>query len=147
MSKSIPVVQLTRRMHFSASHRLHSKSLSEKENQALFGKCNRENGHGHNYCVEVHLRGPVDPKTGMVFSLSELKEILQNTVEKELDHRHLNLDVAAFRDLNPTAENIAYVIWEMLEPRLPKGLLYKVKLFETENNVATYRGEKQGEKK
>ena len=138
---STPTVFLTRRHVFSASHRLHSTELSDPENQELFGKCNGKNGHGHNYTVEVTLKGKINPKTGMVFSLSALKEILAETVDKELDHKNLNLDVPRFKALNPTAENIAFVIWQMLVEKLPPQLLYEVRLFETENNIALYRGE------
>jgi 6-pyruvoyltetrahydropterin/6-carboxytetrahydropterin synthase len=136
-----PKVLLTRRFTFSASHRLHAPELSADENRALFGKCNRESGHGHNYGVEVSLLGPLDPRTGMVFSLTELKTVIEETIEAELDHRHLNSDVAAFRTLNPTVENIAVIIWDMLQKRLPAGLLHEVKVSETENNAAIYRSE------
>ena len=139
--KPAPKTYLSRRVTFSASHRLHSEHLSATENRTLFDKCNGENGHGHNYTAEITLFGQVDPKTGMVFSLTELKRILAETVEAKLDHKHLNLDVPEFHALNPTAENIAVVIWKMLESRLPKGLLHEVKLAETENNIAIYRGE------
>ena len=131
---------LTRRLVFSASHRLHSPSLSAAENRRLFGKCNLKNGHGHNYVLELTLRGPIHPETGMVFSLSRLKKILTDTVERELDHKHLNLDVPAFKRMNPTVENLAAYIWKLVEKKLPKGLLHEVKLYETENNIATYRG-------
>jgi 6-pyruvoyltetrahydropterin/6-carboxytetrahydropterin synthase len=131
---------ITRRLMFCASHRLHSRELTEEENRKTFGKCNHPNGHGHNYVVEVTVSGPIDPKTGMVFNLTELRRVMEDTVEKEMDHKNLNVDVPAFKELNPTAENIAAVIWEMLEKRLPKGALYEVRLTETENNFVSYRG-------
>ena len=131
---------VTRRMTFSASHRLHNPALTPEENLRLFGQCNHANGHGHNFDVEVTVAGDIDPHTGMVFNLSELKAVMTEVIEKDFDHKHLNLDVPAFKDLPPTAENIAVVLWRRLEPRLPKGLLYEVRLRETENNVVTFRG-------
>ena len=135
------VVYLTRRETFCAAHRLDAKGLSLERNQALFGACHRENGHGHNYTVEVTLRGPVDPQTGIVFNLADLKKLLQEQIQDRLDHKNLNLDVPEFKDLNPSAENIAIVIWNSLVSHLPNGLLYEVKLYETENNSVVYRGE------
>lgn len=137
----MPIAYLTRKVHFSASHRLHSKALSEAENKKIFDKCNHVNGHGHNYIAEVTVKGEIDPKTGMVINLNDLKRALDETVMQWMDHKHLNLDVPEFKELNPTAENIALVIWKMLEKKIPPHLLYKVKLFETENNIAIYRGE------
>ena len=138
---NMAIVQLTRRATFSASHRLWSESLSEKENQEIFGKCTHIHGHGHNYVLEVTLQGKVDPKSGVVFSLSDLKEIIERAVLRKVDHKHLNLDVAEFKSLVPTAENIAVVIWGWLSKELPKGLLHEVLLRETENNIAIYRGD------
>lgn len=138
----MPTVYLTRRSVFSASHRLHSEQLSAEENRELFGKCNSPNGHGHNYVLEVTVRGEPDPKTGIVINLVDLKHAIEDAVLEKVDHKHLNLDVQEFRNINPTAENMAVVFWKMLEPRLPKGLLYEIKLHETENNVAIYKGER-----
>jgi 6-pyruvoyltetrahydropterin/6-carboxytetrahydropterin synthase len=135
------VVYLTRRATFSASHRLHSAALSDSENARVFGKCNGANGHGHNYTLEATVRGEVHPDRGMVMNITELRDAIDATVMKEMDHKHLNLDVPAFRDLNPTAENIAVVCWRMLEKKLAPGLLHEVKLWETENNIVVYRGE------
>lgn len=132
---------LTRRATFSASHRLHSPALSEAENQAVFGKCNNPNGHGHNYTLEVTVRGAVDPKTGMVMNLTDLKKAMDTQVIDLVDHKHLNLDVPLFAEIVPTAENMAVVFWKLLEKSLPAGLLYEVRLHETENNMAVYRGE------
>jgi 6-pyruvoyltetrahydropterin/6-carboxytetrahydropterin synthase len=134
-------VYLTRRAVFSASHRLHSPQLSDAENRQLFGKCNHPNGHGHNYVLEVTVRGEVDPKTGMVMNLADLKGAIAETIEAEVDHRYLNLDCPSFKGINPTTENLAMICWKLLSSKLPKGLLYEVKLHETENNVAIYRGE------
>lgn len=135
----MPVAILSRRETFSASHRLYSDKLSAAENQALFGKCAHANGHGHNYVLEVVVRGPVDAH-GLVMNLSDLKRLIEEHVLRKVDHKHLNLDVAEFKTLNPTAENIACVIWQWLKPALG-ALLYEVRLHETENNVAVYRGE------
>lgn len=134
---------LSRRASFSASHRLHSENLSADENKRVFGKCNHPHGHGHNYEVEVILRGKISERDGLVFNLTALKEIIEREVIARVDHKHLNLDVAEFKGLNPTAENIAVVIWRWLEPHLVKGLLYEVRLRETENNLAIYRGESE----
>lgn len=134
-------VYLTRRATFCASHRLHSEQLSDEENQKLFGKCNRPNGHGHNYELEVTIRRVVDPKTGIIMNLDDLKQAIEDSILSKVDHRHLNLDVAEFKDVNPTAENMVVVFWKLLQEALPHGLLYEVKLRETENNTAVYRGE------
>lgn len=135
------LVYLTRRATFSAAHRLHSNELSEPENKAIFGKCNNPNGHGHNYVLEVTIKGEIDPKTGMVINLVDLKTAMEEAVINEMDHKHLNYDVPLFQEINPTAENMVVVFWKLLELKLPKGLLYEVKLHETENNIAIYRGE------
>ncbi len=132
------VIYLSRKEGFSASHRLHSPKLSATENQKLFGKCNSENGHGHNYVIEVLVRSTVD-ENGLVMNLNDLKEIVAAEVLSKLDHRHLNLDVKEFKSLNPTAENIAIVCWNWLKPRISS--LYEVRIYETEKNMAFYRGE------
>lgn len=139
--KAMPVVYLTRRAVFSASHRLHSDRLSDQENRQLFGKCNRPGGHGHNYTIEVTVRGEIDVGTGIVMNLTELKAAIEETVMRRMDHRNLNTDLPEFQDLNPTAENIAVVCWKMLQKRLPEGLLHEVVIRETENNFVRYRGE------
>jgi 6-pyruvoyltetrahydropterin/6-carboxytetrahydropterin synthase len=136
-----PKIYLTRRATFSASHRLHSEALSEKGNQDFFGKCNRPNGHGHNYVLEVTVAGPIDQKTGVLINLVELKDIIQSEILDHVDHMHLNKDVAMFRGVNPTAENMAVVFFRVLAKALPAGILCEVRLHETENNVAVYRGE------
>lgn len=138
----MPRVILSRRATFSASHRLHSAKLSAAENRALFGKCDSPNGHGHNYIIEVLVCGPVHSKTGIVMNLVDLKQVIEETVVSRWDHKYLNLDVSEFRDLNPTAENMAVVAWNLLSKRLPKGLLHEVRIHETENNVAIYNGKR-----
>lgn len=132
-------VTVTRRVHFNAAHRLHSPQLSEAENRRVFGPCNNPNSHGHNYELDVSVEGDVDPVTGYVVDLGIVKRIAEESVVAALDHKNLNLDVPEFRDLNPTAENIAIVIWRKLEGKVP-GRLVKVVLWETPRNFVEYRG-------
>ena len=140
MKKTARKAFITRRLTFSAAHRLHSDKLSPEENRRVFGKCNHPNGHGHNYVLEVTVKGPIDATTGMVFNLTDLKDVMTDVIEHDIDHKNLNIDVPAFKTLNPTAENIAVVLWDLLEKRLKPGLLHEVKLIETENNFVSYRG-------
>jgi 6-pyruvoyltetrahydropterin/6-carboxytetrahydropterin synthase len=140
MKKAPRKAFITRRLTFSAAHRLHSDKLSPEENRRVFGKCNHPNGHGHNYVLEVTVTGPIDATTGMVFNLTDLKDVMTDVIEHDIDHKNLNMDVPAFKNLNPTAENIAVVLWDLLEKRLKPGLLHEVKLIETENNFVSYRG-------
>jgi len=135
------MVYLTRRASFSASHRLWSEHLSEEENLALYEKCANPNGHGHNYVIEVTVRGTPDPKTGMLLNLTELKGVMNKQVVDWVDHKHLNYDVPWLEGSIPTTEVLVIKFWKRLERAFPKGLLYEVKLFETENNIASYRGE------
>jgi len=135
------IASLTRVVQFSASHRLHVGAYSAAKNRQLFGKCNSPNGHGHNYKAEVTVTGTVNPETGMVLSLTVLKEIIEDTVVRHFDHRNLNLDLAYFKKANPTAENIAIVIWKMISKKLPKDLKLEIKLFETDKNIVVYRGD------
>ncbi|XP_015273506.1 PREDICTED: 6-pyruvoyl tetrahydrobiopterin synthase-like [Gekko japonicus] len=135
------VARVSRGLCFSASHRLHSKSLSDEENQKLFGKCNNPNGHGHNYKVEVTVQGKIDPTTGMVINLTDLKDYMQEAIMEPLDHKNLDKDVPYFADVVSTTENVAVFIWENLQKRLPKGTLYKVKVYETDKNIVVYKGE------
>ena len=140
MKKAARKAFITRRLTFSAAHRLHSDKLSPEENRRVFGKCNHPNGHGHNYVLEVTVAGPIDATTGMVFNLTDLKDVMTDVIENDIDHKNLNIDVPAFKTLNPTAENIAVVLWDLLKKRLKPGLLHEVKLIETENNFVSYRG-------
>lgn len=134
------LVYLTRRERFCAAHRLDSPHLSIEENRQLYGKCNYDNGHGHNYELFVTIRGVPDPKTGILIFIDELKAIIHRVIIDRLDHRHLNFDIPELSEVIPTAENLVIVFWNWLEPELPKGLLYEVKLVETENNTSFYRG-------
>ncbi len=142
---TMPVLTVTRAYDFSASHRLHSLHLSDAENAEIFGKCNRPNGHGHNYEVEVTLAGTPDPTTGRLWSLEALDKIVDEEVLTPYDHRHLNYDAPEFRDLNPTSENLTRVIWDKLARRLSatgtgNARLYKVAVRETARNYFEYYG-------
>ena len=134
------MVYLTRRTTFSAAHRLWSNHLTEEENIALYDKCANPNGHGHNYILEVTVRGNPEPRTGMVLNLTDLKQIINEQVVDWVDHKHLNYDVPWLEGSIPTTEMLVIKFWERLEGALPQGLLYEVKLYETDNNIASYRG-------
>ncbi len=136
----MPNVTVTRRVHFSAAHRLHNPNLSDEENRKTFGLCNNPNYHGHNYELDVSVEGPVDPATGYVVDLGLVKRIVEERVLFQLDHKNLNVDVPEFRDLNPTTENIVVVIWRMLDGAFP-GTLKKLVLWETPRNYVEYSGE------
>jgi 6-pyruvoyltetrahydropterin/6-carboxytetrahydropterin synthase len=134
------MVYLTRRINFSAAHRLWSNELSEEENSILYDKCANPNGHGHNYVLEVTVHGIPDPHTGMVLNLTELKQAIQEHIIAWVDHKHLNYDVPWLEGCIPTTEVLTIKFWERLERALSPGLLYEVKLYETDNNIASYRG-------
>ncbi len=131
------MVKVGRRITFNAAHRLNNPNWSDEKNTAVFGKCNSPNYHGHNYTLETWVEGAVNPETGYVIDLSELKQIIKEEVEEPFDHRNFNLDVPEFANLNPTAENIAKVIFEKLKPRLNQFKLV-VRLYETANNFVEY---------
>ncbi len=133
-------VYFGRRVALSASHRLHSDSLSLEENQAAYGKCNNPHGHGHNYVVEVLVGGMVDPETGMVVNLAALDEVLRKRVLERFDHTNLNLD-PLFLNHVPTTENLCRVVFELLKDAMPVGELDYVRVEETENNFFEYFGE------
>jgi len=135
----MPTVTAVRRVHFNAAHRLHNPSLTDEENRRIFGPCNNPNYHGHNYELEVFVEGPVDPTTGYVADLGEVRRIVEEVVLSRLDHRNLNLDVPEFATVNPTTENIAVVIWRLLEGKLPAPLRRLV-LWETPRNYVVYEG-------
>lgn len=136
------MVYLTRRTTFSAAHRLWSKHLSDEENYTIYDKCANPNGHGHNYVLEVTVQGQLDPQTGMVMNLTDIKRIINEQVIDWVDHKHLNYDVPWLEGCIPTAEILVVKFWERLERGFPPGLLYEVKLYETENNIAIFRGER-----
>ena len=135
------MVYLTRRASFSASHRLWSDQLTEAENYAIYEKCANPHGHGHNYTLEVTVQGVPNPRTGMVLNLTDLKHVLNEQIVKWVDHKHLNYDVSWLEGFIPTTEVLVIKFWERLTESLPAGMLYEVKLYETENNFASYRGE------
>lgn len=127
-----------RKAHFNAAHRLYNPAWSDERNDAVFGLCNNPNFHGHNYNLEVRIIGDIDPETGFVIDLNLLKRVIHEEVETYLDHKNLNLDVAEFRELNPTAENIAVVIYNRLRARLDDKYDLKIRLYETERNFVEY---------
>ncbi len=131
---------LTRIYRFCCSHRLHSPSLSTRKNLELYHECNNRFGHGHDYSLEVSLRGNINPLTGMSSDLARVDRIVKREIVDRYDHKHLNYDVRDFKEMVPTAENILRVIWERLSAQLPKGMLYKLKLVETSNNYFEYYG-------
>lgn len=129
-----------RKAHFNAAHRLHLPNQNDDENFALFGKCSNPLYHGHNYDLEVKVTGEVDPKTGYLIDLKILKDLIKKHIEEEFDHKNLNLEVAEFMDskLNPTAENICYVIWQRLRKVLDDKYELGVRLYETPRNYVEY---------
>ena len=135
------MVYLTKIYEFSAAHRLHSQLLSDQENLEIFGKCNNPAGHGHNYVLEVTIKGTVDPKTGLVTDLNLLDEVIEKEVFSRFDYKHLNLDTTEFENVNPTSENFVKVLWDVLEPNLQPTLLHRVRLRETPKNHFDYYGE------
>lgn len=138
-------ISVFRRAHFNAAHRLHNPAWSEEKNRQVFGLCNNPHYHGHNYELEVKLTGEVDPETGYLIDLKVLKDLIYEQVEKRFDHKNLNLDTEEFRHLNPTAENICYVIWQILRRHLEPKYELTVRLYETPRNYVEYReGEGEG---
>lgn len=131
-------VSVFRKEHFNAAHRLYNKEWSEQKNNQVFGLCNNPNFHGHNYELIVKLTGPIDPETGYVFDMKVLSELIREKVTNRFDHRNLNLDIPEFENLNPTAENIAIVIYDILRDNLPQILDLEVILYETERNFVQY---------
>lgn len=131
-------VAVYRKEHFNAAHRLHNTKFSEEKNDAVFGKCNNPNFHGHNYELIVKIIGEPDAVTGYVIDLKLLSDLIKQKVLKRFDHKNLNLDVDEFKTLNPTAENIAIVIYNILRPEISNRMELKVRLYETERNFVEY---------
>ena len=129
-----------RRAHFNAAHRLHNPNWSDEKNKAIFGLCNNPLYHGHNYELEVKVTGEVDPETGYLIDLKYLSDLIKEEVEMRLDHKNLNLEVEEFKHLNPTAENICYVIWTILRAKLETKYELCVRLYETPRNYVEYEG-------
>jgi 6-pyruvoyltetrahydropterin/6-carboxytetrahydropterin synthase len=136
----MPRCTVTRRVHFNSAHRLWNPSFSAEENERVFGVCNNANFHGHNYNLDVSVEGEIDPATGYVLDINRLKAIVQECVVRHLDHKNLNLDVPWFRELIPTAENIAVVCWRLLAPAVAPARLARIRLWETERNYVDYDG-------
>ncbi len=134
------MIYITRKLEFCASHRLYNPEYSDERNAQVFGLCNNPNGHGHNYVMEVTVRGEVHPETGMVLDLKALKQLVNEEIILKVDHKNLNVDVPFLNDVIPTAENLAIRFWEILEPKLEGGGLYEIKLYESERNFVIYRG-------
>lgn len=133
-------VSILRKEHFNAAHRLFNPNWDNAKNFEVFGKCSNPNYHGHNYDLEVKVTGEINSDTGFVMDVKKLGDIINTHVYDRFDHKNLNLDTVEFANLNPTAENIVIVIWEILRPLLPNTLDLSVKLWETENNCAEYFG-------
>jgi 6-pyruvoyltetrahydropterin/6-carboxytetrahydropterin synthase len=135
------MVYVTRKAHFSASHRLFNPAWSEEKNREVFGKCANPNGHGHNYEIEVTVKGAPPRDTGMVIDLKTLADIIEREVVEKVDHKHVNYDVDFLKGIIPTAENMAIAFWDILRPAIREGSLFSVKLFESPNNFVEYKGE------
>ena len=133
-------VTVHRKAHFNAAHRLYNKEWSDEKNEEVFGKCNNPHFHGHNYELIVSVKGEIDPITGYVMDMKILKDLIKTEVEDAFDHKNLNLQVPEFEDLNPTAENIAVVIWNKLNEKLGDHLELSITLYETPRNFVTYNG-------
>ena len=131
-------VSVSRREHFNAAHRLFNSEWSDEKNDAVFGKCNNSNYHGHNYEMIVTLIGEPDPQTGYVYDLKKLSDLIKEHVLNHFDHKNLNLDSPYFKNLNPTAENIAIVIWRILRQHIDIQFDLKIRLYETERNFVEY---------
>jgi 6-pyruvoyltetrahydropterin/6-carboxytetrahydropterin synthase len=134
-------VKASRKANFNAAHRLYNPKWDDAKNKAIFGKCSNPNYHGHNYDLVVSVTGDIDPETGFVMDLKVLKDLIKEEVENALDHKNLNIEVPEFKNLNPTAENIAVVIWNKLRPHISLDKELEVTLYETARNFVTYKGE------
>ena len=131
-------VAVFRREHFNAAHRLHNPQWSNKENEDTFGKCSLPNYHGHNYEMEIKVVGEPDPTTGFVMDMKKLSDLVQTTIIERFDHKNLNLDTEEFKTLNPTAENIAIVIFNLLRPKIDSAFDLYIRLYETPRNFVEY---------
>lgn len=131
-------IAVFRKEHFNAAHRLHNPKWSDEKNASVFGKCNNPNYHGHNYDLIVQVTGEIDPETGYLVDMKILSDTIKENILDRFDHKNLNLDTEEFRNLNPTAENIAVVIYNILKQKLNNNLEIKIKLYETERNFVEY---------
>lgn len=134
-------ISVHRKAHFNAAHRLFRKDWDDDRNREVFGKCSNPNYHGHNYELIVSVTGEPNPETGFVMDLKILKELIYREVEESFDHKNLNLEVPEFKDLNPTAENIAVVIWNKLRTKISQAHDLEITLYETPRNFVSYKGE------
>ncbi len=137
----MPIVTVTRRLRFNAAHRVHNPALSDAENVRLFGKCNNPNWHGHNYALDVAVRGPIAEMTGYVMDLGVLRDLVEREVVAHTDHRNFNIDVPYMHGIIPTTENIVVAMWRVLAPVIEPAKLVRLRLWETENNYVEYEGE------
>jgi 6-pyruvoyltetrahydropterin/6-carboxytetrahydropterin synthase len=133
-------ISVFRKAHFNAAHRLHNPNWSDEKNETIFGLCNNEYYHGHNYELEVKVSGEIDPETGYLIDLKVLSDLIKEKIEDKFDHKNLNLQVEEFKNLNPTAENIAVVIWQILRKHLDQKFNLSVRLYETPRNYVEYEG-------
>jgi 6-pyruvoyltetrahydropterin/6-carboxytetrahydropterin synthase len=131
-------ISVYRKAHFNAAHRLNNPAWSAEKNREVFGLCNNDNYHGHNYEMEVKVTGEVDPQTGYLIDLKVLKDVIKTQIENRFDHKNLNLDTEEFKELNPTAEHICYVIWKILTEHLDDRYEIGVRLYETPRNFVEY---------
>jgi 6-pyruvoyltetrahydropterin/6-carboxytetrahydropterin synthase len=133
-------MRVCRRSNFNAAHRLYRPDWSDEKNQEVFGKCNNPNFHGHNYTLEVWIDGEIDPDTGYVIDLKLIKDLVKREIEERFDHRNLNLDCPEFKNLIPTAENIAVVCYDLLRDKINSKFKLSIRLWETENNIVEFNG-------
>ncbi|MBL7843388.1 MAG: 6-carboxytetrahydropterin synthase [Cyclobacteriaceae bacterium] len=131
-------IKVSRKEHFNAAHRLFNPAWSEEKNKQVFGKCSNPNYHGHNYELIVSVTGEPNPETGYVYDMKILSDLIRDHVTQKFDHKNLNLDTEYFKALNPTAENIAVVIWKILREKIDSSLDVKITLYETERNYVEY---------
>ena len=131
-------IKVCRRETFNAAHQLVNHHWTDEKNREIFGKCYNPNFHGHNYVIETWLFGEIDPETGYLYDLKELKTLISKEVLEKLDHKNLNLDVPEFKELNPTAENIAIVIYDLLRKKIPLDIQLKIRLYETPKNSVEF---------
>ncbi len=136
----MPIVAITRLVRFNAAHRVYNPALGDEENLRLFGKCSNPNWHGHNYTLEITVEGEVDPRTGFVMNLADIKRVAERELVDVMDHKNLNLDVPFMAGTIPTTENLVLACWRILAPKVAPGRLARLKLWETENHYVEYDG-------
>ncbi|MBI5300474.1 MAG: 6-carboxytetrahydropterin synthase [Deltaproteobacteria bacterium] len=134
------MIYITRKLDFCASHRLHNPAFSDEKNKEVFGLCNNPNGHGHTYTLEVTIKGEADPGNGMVMDFKHLKQLIKTEIIAKVDHKNLNVDVPFLEGVISTVENMAMIFWDILEPKIKNGVIYEIKLYESERNYVIYRG-------